>query len=84
MSALNADYGQLPPGGRVYTPEQSADLKGGALARRMARRLIAYAAAREQAGLPLPGMTAADIEGFRADARAALHTSPDLLKMVEP
>jgi hypothetical protein len=78
----NRDYGQPPPGGMVYTPEQTADFAAAAKAREMAAVLGRYASNREFAGrgeVEAPRSAAV----ARADARAALHLHPELLAILE-
>lgn len=77
----NRDYGQPPPGGQIYTPEQAANLAAGAHARRMAAALNAYASARQCAAVL--AKSPESVEAFRSEGRAALHMHPELLAMLE-
>jgi len=68
----NPDYGQPPPGGQVYTPEQ---------AERMAAALLTYAQSMRLAAGGSIGRPRR--REFRAYARAALHMHQELLAMLE-
>ncbi len=76
------DYGQPPPGGQVYTPEQTADMLAAANARKMAAALTRYAADREFAARW--GVEHSEAASrARAEGRVSMHPYPWLLAMLE-
>jgi hypothetical protein len=79
----NPDYGQPPPGGMVYTPEQTADLCAASRAERMSYALLAYARSLRLAAGTVATRHPDHRRACRADARAALHLHPELLAILE-